>query len=64
MAYSPLLQDKGAATWGHTREQALDNIREVLQMPVASMQEYGEHVPDEPATDVRVFTEPQVAVAV
>ena len=64
IAYSPLLQDRGAATWGYTSEEALDGIREVLRMTVASMLEHGEDIPEEPSTDVRVFTEPQVAVTV
>jgi len=36
-ARSPVLEDRGAATWGYTREEALKNIEEVLQMTVESM---------------------------
>lgn len=36
-AYCPILEDRGAATWGYTREEALRNIKEVLQMTVESM---------------------------
>ena len=31
-AYIPGLEAKGAATWGHTKEEALKNIREVAQI--------------------------------
>lgn len=36
-AYAPELEDKGAATWGATREEALSNLHEVLQLVVADM---------------------------
>ena len=36
-AYVPELETKGAATWGHSTEEALKNIQEVLQMIVEEM---------------------------
>jgi len=39
-AYCPAL--KGASTWGYTREEALRNIREVVEMTVESIKEHGE----------------------
>ena len=39
--YSPLLKEKGGATWGYTKEEALKNINEVLEMVVESMIEDG-----------------------
>ena len=36
-AYCPVLEDKGGATWGYTKEEALKNIREVVEMTVESM---------------------------
>jgi predicted RNase H-like HicB family nuclease len=36
------LEEKGAATWGYTKEEALKNIREVLEMTIKSMIEYDE----------------------
>ncbi|MHB8522074.1 MAG: type II toxin-antitoxin system HicB family antitoxin [Limisphaerales bacterium] len=59
-AYVPELEDKGAATWGHTREEALKNIQEVLQMVIEEMIEDGEPVP-KAAT---VYNQPVVAVSV
>jgi predicted RNase H-like HicB family nuclease len=61
-AYSPSLVDRGAATWGHTREEALANIEEVLKMVVASMLEHGE--PIQPGDTVQISQEPLVAVTV
>ncbi len=63
-AYCPVLKKYAAATWGYTREEALENIREVIEMTIASMLEHGEQVPEETGTDVQVFSEPQVAVTV
>jgi predicted RNase H-like HicB family nuclease len=34
-AYCPALEAQGASTWGHTREEALRHIREVLEMIAA-----------------------------
>ncbi len=59
-AYVPELEAKGAATWGHTREEALKNIQEVLQMVVEEMIEDGEPVPN----GATVFNRPVVAVSV
>jgi predicted RNase H-like HicB family nuclease len=38
-AYCPILEDKGASTWGETWEEALKNIKEVLAMTLASMKQ-------------------------
>jgi predicted RNase H-like HicB family nuclease len=61
-AYCPSLVDRGAATWGHTREEALANIEEVLKMVVASMLEHGE--PIQSGDTVQISQEPLVAVTV
>ena len=55
----PELEHKGAATWGHTREEALRNIQEVMQMVLEEMIEDGEELP--PSVTV---SEPSVAVSV
>jgi predicted RNase H-like HicB family nuclease len=57
-AYAPALEEQGAATWGYTREEALANIREVLEMIVGELAEEGRPVP----ADVAVSEEPLVAV--
>lgn len=61
-AYCPALVERGAATWGHTQEEALANIEEVLEMVVESMVEHGEAI--EPAYAVQVSQKPLVAVTV
>lgn len=64
VAYCPALEEKGAATWGYTREEALKHIQEVVEMTVQGMLAYGERIPEEPAGEVCIFAEPQVAVMV
>jgi predicted RNase H-like HicB family nuclease len=41
-AFIPELEAQGAATWGHTKEEALRNIQEVAQMVIGSLLEGGE----------------------
>jgi predicted RNase H-like HicB family nuclease len=59
-AYCPALEEQGAATWGHTREEALQHIREVLEMIVAELLDEGKPMPP----DAAVSEEPLVAVTV
>jgi len=63
-AYCPILEEKGVATWGYTKEEALKNLEEVLRMTIESMIEYGEEIPQEPEQEVQVFSEPKVAITV
>ncbi|HEY8874814.1 MAG TPA: type II toxin-antitoxin system HicB family antitoxin, partial [Stellaceae bacterium] len=44
-AYCPALEEQGAATWGYTREEARQHVREVLEMIVAELVEDGKPVP-------------------
>ena len=48
IAYCPVLKNKGGATWGYTKDEALKNIREVIQMAIESMTEHGEKIPEKP----------------
>jgi predicted RNase H-like HicB family nuclease len=58
-AYIPELEARGAATWGHTREEALRNIQEVAQMVVEEIEQDGEALP----SSVTVSEQPLVAVS-
>lgn len=59
-AYVADLEAKGAATWGKTRDEALRNIQEVMQMVVEEMLEDGEPLPP----SVTVTDQPSIAVSV
>ncbi len=43
--YVPGLESQGAVTWGRTRDEALRNIQEAVQMLVEEMLEDGEALP-------------------
>jgi predicted RNase H-like HicB family nuclease len=58
--YCPALEAQGAATWGYTREEALQHIREVLEMIVAELVEEGKPVP----ANIPASEEPLIAVTV
>ncbi|MFZ0311918.1 MAG: type II toxin-antitoxin system HicB family antitoxin [Candidatus Korobacteraceae bacterium] len=58
-AYIPDLEAKGAATWGHTREEALRNMQEVAQMIMEELEQDGEPLPP----SVTVSDQPLVAVS-
>jgi len=45
-AYCPALQEYGAATWGHTREEAYKHIQEVVGMIVEELREDGIAIPE------------------
>jgi predicted RNase H-like HicB family nuclease len=59
-AHVPQLEQRGAATWGHTKEEALRNIQEVAQMVIEDLLEEGEPLP----AAVTVSEQPVVAVSV
>ena len=47
-AYCPVLESRGAATWGQTKEEAARKIQEVLELVVEGMIEDGEELPIQP----------------
>ena len=65
VSYCPVLEPFGAATWGYTEEEALKNVREVVEMVLAEMVEDGLPIPERPPEDVTIYpTEHRVAVPV
>ena len=62
-AYCPTLLDYGAATWGTTREEALEHIRAMVAMVVERLAEKGGPIPTPPADHAQMPTE-QVIVTV
>jgi len=67
-AYCPALETVGGATSGRTREEALKNINNVVQMIVQEFVEEGRPLPEGPADSVEVeeisAEEPRIAVTV
>lgn len=62
-AHCPVLEEKGAATWGYTQEEALKNIEEVLEMTVRSMAKHGEAIPEK-REEVMIFSDSRIAVTI
>lgn len=60
LAYCPAL--KGATTWGHTPQEALKNLQEVIALILEDMQAHGEPIPI--GRGVTVSLEPKVTVTV
>ena len=60
--YCPVLESKGASTWGETREEALENIREVLGMMVEEMNGDGEPIPTDLEGNIQIFEDPYVTL--
>lgn len=56
----PDLESQGAATWGHTKEEALRNIQEVAQMVIESLLEDGISLP----ASIRESNRPVVSITV
>ncbi len=63
-AYCPALKGNGAVTWGNTKEEALKNIEEVVQMIVEEILEDNKTLPQWSPEEVTVFSEPRVAITV
>lgn len=57
-AYVPGLEDKGAAAWGRSRDEAIRNMQEVAQMVIEELLEDGEALPE----SIQVSERPMLAV--
>ena len=67
IAYVPELRDKGVATWGDTREEALRNLEEVIRLLLEDMEECGElNIIEEKLRrkGVKISPEPLISVTV
>ena len=53
-------EEKGMATWGRTRDEALRNLQEVVQMVVEDLLDTGDPIPP----GVTILDQPAVAVNV
>ncbi len=60
-AYVPLLRERGAHAWGDTPEEALENLRNAVELLLEYLKEKGEPIPEEP-DQVEVSAEPRITV--
>ena len=63
-AFCPAWEHIGASTWGCTRKEAMQNIREVLELVLADLIEENDPIPELPEGSGFVSTGIQVAVTV
>lgn len=63
-AYIPVLESKGAASWGNTKEEALENLKNAVDLIIEYMREVGEPIPEEPRSQVKTTNEPLITVTV
>ncbi len=61
-AYIPVLP--AAHAWGDTPKEALENLRNAVDLLIEDMLERGEPIPQEPATHVKVSNEPLLTITV
>jgi len=52
----------GCSSWGYTREEALDNIKDAAEIYIEDMIEAGESIPA-PSDKIEVLDEPAVAIS-
>jgi len=53
----------GCASWGYSRQEALDNIRDAAEIYIEDMIEAGQGIPAA-TSEVEILDEPAVAVSV
>jgi len=63
-AHCPALLDYGAATWGATRAEALEHLREMVAMVVERLAEKGAPIPTVPADHLPASSTERVVVTV
>lgn len=52
----------GCSSWGYTKEEALDNIKDAAEIYIVDMIESGEDIPA-PSDKLEVLDEPVVAIS-
>ncbi|MBM3241321.1 type II toxin-antitoxin system HicB family antitoxin [Candidatus Poribacteria bacterium] len=63
-AYIPALEYRGAASWGYTEKEALENLKNAVDLLVEYLLEIGEAIPSEPRSQIQVSDVPLIAVTV
>ncbi len=53
----------GCSSWGYSRQEALDNIRDAAEIYIEDMRDAGEGLL-QPSAEIEVIDEPAVAVSV
>ena len=63
-AYIPSLEHRGAASWGYTQKEALDNLQTAVDLLFECLLEHGEEMPAELGAQMPGRDVPLIAVTV
>ena len=63
-AYIPSLEHRGAASWGYTEKEALENLEDAVKLLFECLLEHGEEMPAELGAQMPVRDVPLIAVTV
>ncbi len=61
-AWVPALQAYSCYAWGYTVEEALENLRDIVEMVIEELQEERKPIPTEPAEQVVVLEGPRITI--
>ena len=61
-AYIPALP--AAHAWGDTQQQALDNLRNAIELILEDMVEHGEPIPEKLLSQIKISNKPLITVTV
>lgn len=61
-AYIPALQ--AAHAWGDTQQEAMENLKNAVDLIIQDFVERGEKIPEEPEQYIQTYEEPLVAVTI
>jgi len=53
----------GCSSWGYSKQEALDNIRDAAEIYIEDMIDAGEELP-QPSNEIELLEEPAIAVSV
>lgn len=51
----------GCSSWGYSKQEALDNIKDAAEIYMEDMRDAGEEIPK--SSDIQVINEPAIAVS-
>lgn len=63
-AYIPALEHRGAASWGYTQKEALENLQNAVELLFECLLEHREEIPAELGSQMQVSDVPLIAVTV
>lgn len=63
-AYIPALEHQGAASWGYTQKEALQNLQDAVDLLFECLLEQGEELPSESLPHIQISNVPLIVLSV